>query len=160
MQITFLTQIDWLIRLILAGICGYAIGYERNSRYKNAGTRTHLIVALSAALMIIVSKYGFMDIISTHGINLDPSRIAAQIVSGIGFRSRTDLCSQSIRSRLNHRCWHLGNFWYWYGYWFWIIFYRYWSYFTHFTFSNYFTSKLSVDKNSNKQSSYCSIRRY
>lgn len=85
MQITFLTQIDWLIRLILAGICGYAIGYERNSRYKNAGTRTHLIVALSAALTIIVSKYGFMDIISTHGINLDPSRITAQIVSGIGF---------------------------------------------------------------------------
>ena len=42
-------------------------------------------VALSAALMIIVSKYGFMDIISTHGVNLDPSRIAAQIVSGIGF---------------------------------------------------------------------------
>ncbi|WP_416435079.1 MgtC/SapB family protein [Lactococcus lactis] len=85
MQITFLTQLDWLIRLILAGVCGYAIGYERNSRSKNAGTRTHLIVALSAALMIIVSKYGFMDIISTHGVNLDPSRIAAQIVSGIGF---------------------------------------------------------------------------
>ncbi len=85
MQITFLTQVDWLIRLVLAGVCGYAIGYERNSRYKNAGTRTHLIVALSAALIIIVSKYGFMDIINTHGINLDPSRIAAQIVSGIGF---------------------------------------------------------------------------
>lgn len=85
MQITFLTQLDWLIRLILAGVCGYAIGYERNSRSKNAGTRTHLIVALSAALMIIVSKYGFMDIIITHGVNLDPSRIAAQIVSGIGF---------------------------------------------------------------------------
>ena len=85
MQITFLTQLDWLIRLILAGVCGYAIGYERNSRSKNAGTRTHLIVALSTALMIIVSKYGFMDIISTNGVNLDPSRIAAQIVSGIGF---------------------------------------------------------------------------
>lgn len=85
MQITFLTQLDWLIRLILAGVCGYAIGYERNSRSKNAGTRTHLIVALSAALMIIVSKYGFMDIISINGVNLDPSRIAAQIVSGIGF---------------------------------------------------------------------------
>lgn len=69
----------------LAGICGYAIGYERNSRSKNAGIRTHLIVALSAALMIIVSKYGFMDIINTHGVSLDPSRIAAQIVSGIGF---------------------------------------------------------------------------
>ena len=85
MQITFLTQMDWLIRLILAGIFGYAIGYERNSRSKNAGIRTHLIVALSAALMIIVSKYGFMDIINTHGVSLDPSRIAAQIVSGIGF---------------------------------------------------------------------------
>lgn len=85
MQITFLTQMDWLIRLILAGICGYAIGYERNSRSKNAGIRTHLIVALSAALMIIVSKYGFMDIINIHGVSLDPSRIAAQIVSGIGF---------------------------------------------------------------------------
>ena len=85
MQITFLTQIDWLMRLIIAGICGYAIGYERNSRSKNAGIRTHLIVALSAALMIIVSKYGFMDIINIKGVNLDPSRIAAQIVSGIGF---------------------------------------------------------------------------
>lgn len=73
MQITFLTQLDWLIRLILAGVCGNAIGYERNSRSKNAGTRTHLIVALSAALMIIVSKYGFMDIISTNGVNLDRS---------------------------------------------------------------------------------------
>lgn len=85
MTITLLTQVDWLIRLIIAGICGYAIGYERNSRSKNAGIRTHLIVSLSAALMIIVSKYGFMDIISLQGVGLDPSRVAAQVVSGIGF---------------------------------------------------------------------------
>lgn len=85
MTITLLTQVDWLIRLIIAGICGYAIGYERNSRSKNAGIRTHLIVSLSAALMIIVSKYGFMDIINLQGVGLDPSRVAAQIVSGIGF---------------------------------------------------------------------------
>ncbi|WP_312682000.1 MgtC/SapB family protein [Lactococcus taiwanensis] len=85
MTITLLTQVDWLIRLIIAGICGYAIGYERNSRSKNAGIRTHLIVSLSAALMIIVSKYGFMDIINLQGVGLDPSRVAAQVVSGIGF---------------------------------------------------------------------------
>lgn len=85
MTITLSTQVDWLIRLIIAGICGYAIGYERNSRSKNAGIRTHLIVSLSAALMIIVSKYGFMDIINLQGVGLDPSRVAAQVVSGIGF---------------------------------------------------------------------------
>ncbi len=85
MTITLLTQVDWLIRLIIAEICGYAIGYERNSRSKNAGIRTHLIVSLSAALMIIVSKYGFMDIINLQGVGLDPSRVAAQVVSGIGF---------------------------------------------------------------------------
>jgi putative Mg2+ transporter-C (MgtC) family protein len=85
MTITLLRQVDWLIRLIIAGICGYAIGYERNSRSKNAGIRTHLIVSLSAALMIIVSKYGFMDIINLQGVGLDPSRVAAQVVSGIGF---------------------------------------------------------------------------
>ncbi|MCL2112551.1 MAG: MgtC/SapB family protein [Streptococcaceae bacterium] len=85
MNINLLTQLDWLVRLVIAGICGYTIGYERNSRLKNAGVRTHLIVALSSALMIIVSKYGFMDIINLHGATLDPSRIAAQVVSGIGF---------------------------------------------------------------------------
>lgn len=85
MTIILLTQVDWLIRLIIAGICGYAIGYERNSRSKNAGIRTHLIVSLSAALIIIVSKYGFMDIINLQGVGLDPSRVAAQVVSGIGF---------------------------------------------------------------------------
>ena len=61
-----------------AGFLGGLIGAEREYRAKVAGTRTHLLVAIGAALMMIVSRYGF----DGHG---DPSRVAAQIVSGIGF---------------------------------------------------------------------------
>lgn len=85
MEVGMFTQLEWLVRLILAGICGYAIGYERNNRLKEAGVRTHLIVALGSALIMIVSKYGFMDVVNTQGITLDPSRVAAQVISGIGF---------------------------------------------------------------------------
>ncbi|GAB2027011.1 MgtC/SapB family protein [Lactovum odontotermitis] len=84
-SIQFLPQLEWVLRLVVAGICGYAIGYERDNRLKEAGVRTHLIVALAAALMMIVSKYGFSDVLQLHNIALDPSRIAAQIVTGIGF---------------------------------------------------------------------------
>lgn len=80
-----LTQFDFLLRIIVAGICGFIIGYERKSRMKEAGVRTHMIVAVGAALLMIVSKYGFADVLGTPGCELDPSRIAAQIVSGIGF---------------------------------------------------------------------------
>ncbi|EFD88816.1 MgtC/SapB family protein [Oenococcus oeni] len=80
-----ITQIELLLRLIVAGACGFAIGYERKSRLKEAGVRTHMIVALGAALIMIVSKYGFVDVVQLKGYVLDPSRIAAQIVSGIGF---------------------------------------------------------------------------
>ncbi|WP_180368471.1 MgtC/SapB family protein, partial [Oenococcus oeni] len=51
-----ITQIELLLRLIVAGVCGFAIGYERKSRLKEAGVRTHMIVALGAALIMIVSK--------------------------------------------------------------------------------------------------------
>lgn len=78
-------QMEFLLRLLVAGICGFLIGYERKNRYKEAGVRTHMIVAVGAALIMIVSKYGFNDILLLNGYNLDPSRIAAQIVSGIGF---------------------------------------------------------------------------
>lgn len=67
-------------RIVVAGFLGYLIGYERKNRYKGAGMRTHAIVAMGAALMMVVSKYGFKDI-----PDYDASRIAAQIVSGIGF---------------------------------------------------------------------------
>lgn len=69
---------ELVLRLLLAGLLGTLIGAEREYRAKVAGMRTHLLVALGAALMMIVSQYGF----GGYG---DPSRVAAQIVSGIGF---------------------------------------------------------------------------
>lgn len=77
-------QMDFLLRIFIAGICGGMIGYERKNRHKEAGVRTHLMVALASALMMVVSKYGFNDILSDY-IKLDPSRVAAGIVTGVGF---------------------------------------------------------------------------
>lgn len=85
MSFIYSNQFEYLIRILLAGLCGGLIGYERKNRMKEAGIRTHFIVCLSAALMMIVSKYGFQDQIGTNNISLDPSRIAAQVVSGVGF---------------------------------------------------------------------------
>ena len=70
--------VEMVLRLVLAAVLGGLIGAEREYRGKVAGTRTHLLVALGAALMMLVSRYGF-------GGQGDPSRVAAQIVSGIGF---------------------------------------------------------------------------
>lgn len=77
-------RLDLLLRLVVACICGSIIGYERKNRLKEAGIRTHIIVALGAALIMIISKYGSFDVMN-KGISYDPTRIAAQIVSGIGF---------------------------------------------------------------------------
>ncbi|WAH42472.1 MgtC/SapB family protein [Alicyclobacillus fastidiosus] len=76
---------DFILRLLLSGVLGAAIGVERKVHYKQAGVRTHFVVAIGSALMMIISKYGFTDVIDNHTIVLDPSRIAAQVVSGIGF---------------------------------------------------------------------------
>ncbi len=76
---------EYLFRILLAGICGAVIGYERKNRGKGAGIRTHIIVAIASALMMVVSKYGFSDISFSGDVRLDPSRIASQIVSGVGF---------------------------------------------------------------------------
>lgn len=77
-------QLELMLRIILAGLCGGAIGYERESRKKTAGLRTHVIVAVSSALMIVLSKYGFDDVLGAY-VRLDPSRIAAGTVTAIGF---------------------------------------------------------------------------
>ncbi len=69
---------EMVLRLVLAAVLGGLIGAEREFRAKVAGTRTHFLVALGAALMVLVSRHGF-------GGNGDPGRVAAQIVSGIGF---------------------------------------------------------------------------
>lgn len=76
---------EYLLRVILAAVCGGIIGYEREKRFKSAGIRTHLIVALSAALMMVVSKYGFFDVVGQGGVSLDASRVAAGVVTAIGF---------------------------------------------------------------------------
>src|ERR1700733_12075608 len=69
----------------LAFVLSALIGLEREIRHKSAGLRTYTLVGFSAALIMLVSKYGFSNILETNRIVLDPSRIAAQIVTGIGF---------------------------------------------------------------------------
>jgi putative Mg2+ transporter-C (MgtC) family protein len=71
--------------LLLAFALASAIGLERQLRGKSAGLRTQAIVGTSSALILLVSKYGFSDVLTSGTVVLDPSRVAAQIVSGIGF---------------------------------------------------------------------------
>jgi putative Mg2+ transporter-C (MgtC) family protein len=61
------------------------IGLEREIRHKSAGLRTYTVVGTTAALFLLISKYGFMDVLSNGRVVLDPSRVAAQVVTGIGF---------------------------------------------------------------------------
>lgn len=77
--------IEFIIRLVAASLMGGIIGLDREYRAKDAGFRTHFLVALGSALFMIVSQFGFADVLGTEGIGLDPSRVAAQVVSGIGF---------------------------------------------------------------------------
>ena len=84
-------NLEFLLRIFAACVCGAAIGYERSKRFKEAGIRTHVIVCCAAALIMIVSKYGFVDL-GTSGTGFfpgtsgaDPARIAAAVISGIGF---------------------------------------------------------------------------
>ncbi|MCI8880297.1 MAG: MgtC/SapB family protein [Clostridiaceae bacterium] len=88
---SFLQNVDFFIRLVVACLCGAAIGFERSRRFKGAGLRTHIIVCCGAALMMIVSKYSFVDLVDLLGgtydgtKGADPSRIASQVVNGISF---------------------------------------------------------------------------
>jgi putative Mg2+ transporter-C (MgtC) family protein len=77
----------YVLRMLVAALCGAAIGYERSRRQKDAGIRTHVLVAMGAALMMLVSKYGFFDVVGIEGIRLqaDASRIASQVISGVSF---------------------------------------------------------------------------
>jgi putative Mg2+ transporter-C (MgtC) family protein len=70
--------------LALAFVLSASIGLEQEIRHRSAGLRTHTVVGFAAALIVLVSKYGFTDVLSAH-VTLDPSRVAAQVVSGIGF---------------------------------------------------------------------------
>ncbi|MEO6928117.1 MAG: MgtC/SapB family protein [Casimicrobiaceae bacterium] len=76
---------ELLLRLIVAALLGSVIGIERERLAWVAGLRTHMLVCVGSALMMIVSAYGFADAVGHDHVVLDPSRIAAQVVSGIGF---------------------------------------------------------------------------
>ncbi|ANH80344.1 magnesium transporter MgtC [Niabella ginsenosidivorans] len=80
-----ITTNEIMIRLLLAALCGGVIGLERERKNWAAGLRTHMMVCLGASLTMIVSAFGFADIVGTNGVTLDPSRVAAQVISGIGF---------------------------------------------------------------------------
>lgn len=75
----FLIEYKYLLTILLAVVLGFLIGLERKTRAKEAGVRTHTIVCFGACLLMIISKYGF------SGEDADVARVAAQIVSGIGF---------------------------------------------------------------------------
>ncbi|MBQ9828546.1 MAG: MgtC/SapB family protein [Lachnospiraceae bacterium] len=87
----FAENAEFILRIVIAAICGAAIGLERTRRFKEAGIRTHLIVCCGSALVMIVSKYGFADMTGADGsfilgtTGADPARVAAQVINGIGF---------------------------------------------------------------------------
>lgn len=76
---------EFILSIFIAGMLGGAIGLEREYRSKEAGFRTHFLVGLGSGLFMILSLHGFDDFVGIQGIQRDPSRIAAQVVSGIGF---------------------------------------------------------------------------
>lgn len=78
----YITEYEIALRLFLACIFGGILGYERERNDSPAGFRTHILVSLGSALIMVLSMYGFNDFIS---VNKDPARLAAQVVSGIGF---------------------------------------------------------------------------
>ena len=77
-----LQELEAVIRILISIVLGFAIGLERKIRFKEAGMRTHTIVAAGACLFMLISKYAFDDI---TGKNVDVARVAAQVVSGVGF---------------------------------------------------------------------------
>jgi putative Mg2+ transporter-C (MgtC) family protein len=80
-----ISDLQIMVRIGCAIFCGAAIGWERERREKAAGLRTHIFVCMGAALVMIVSSFGFTDAVAKGVSALDPSRVAAQVISGVGF---------------------------------------------------------------------------
>ena len=84
--LTVFDNLEFFIRIVLAAVLGALVGLERSKRQKEAGVRTHCIIACTSALFMILSKYAFVDLVGVDGLRgADPARIAAQVVSGISF---------------------------------------------------------------------------
>jgi putative Mg2+ transporter-C (MgtC) family protein len=97
-------SLNWdeaLLRLVLAAVFGGAIGLEREFREREAGLRTHMLVSVGSALFTITSAYGFRDFLVQGGavVRADPSRVAAQIVTGIGFLGAGAIIRQGLSVR-------------------------------------------------------------
>jgi putative Mg2+ transporter-C (MgtC) family protein len=80
-----ISSTDMVIRLAVAASLGSVIGIERQRHEWTAGLRTHMLVCVGSALAMLVSAYGFQDVLGQKAVVLDPSRVAAQVISGIGF---------------------------------------------------------------------------
>ena len=104
-RVTVIPALTWdeaLLRLALAAVFGAAVGIEREFREREAGLRTHMLVAVGSALFTLVSAYGFRDFLIHNGggvVRADPSRISAQIVTGIGFLGAGAIIRQGISVR-------------------------------------------------------------
>lgn len=101
---------DFVLRLLVAGILGAIIGLDREYRAKEAGYRTHFLVSLGSALIMIVSQYGFQEIIKENSVTLDPSRVAAPSSQWDWFyRCRNDYLSKTDSQRTDYSGRDLGN---------------------------------------------------
>ena len=92
---------DALLRLVVAAVLGGAVGLERELREREAGFRTHMLVSVGSALFTIVSAYGFREFLTSgdNVIRVDPTRISAQIVTGIGFLGAGAIIRQGLSVR-------------------------------------------------------------
>ncbi len=78
-------QGEYILRIVIASACGAVIGLERSRRQKEAGLRTHIIVCMGATLLMLISKYGFFDVIVRDSVQVDASRVASTVITGISF---------------------------------------------------------------------------
>jgi putative Mg2+ transporter-C (MgtC) family protein len=100
-EVPSLTWEEALLRLVLAAAFGGLVGLERELREREAGFRTHTLVSLGSALFTIASAYGFHDFLTSGGniVRTDPTRIAAQVVTGIGFLGAGAIIRQGLSIR-------------------------------------------------------------
>jgi putative Mg2+ transporter-C (MgtC) family protein len=101
LEIPSLSWEEELLRVAVAAALGGAVGLERELREREAGFRTHMLVAVGSALFTLVSAYGFRDFLVNggSGVQADPTRIAAQIVTGIGFLGAGAIIRQGLSIR-------------------------------------------------------------
>lgn len=84
-EVIAIDYVDITLRLVLAVILGGIIGYERELSFHFAGFRTHILVCVGSALIMLISMYGFLDFLALENVRIDPARVSAGVVTGIGF---------------------------------------------------------------------------